>query len=532
LIRCLDCMTVEVLPDLLASPTEMAHDPLLMRVVARHRGPLNRQQLAHRPPNAPRVRPFTTDLIPCDMCNQGGCAYCEGTGKLPKEPHRISEVFSVAPDDWASGDRRKVILRQLWADHPGYPEEFYASKDTFREDAGLCYERHNRPGDAAGPYACIDYHTDTKRLTDRHWKSRNPNRDHVWLCEFCLGGDTEVVTREGIRDIRSLSGTTPSLLIPRDDGYGGRRSSVGLFAPAPVRSFGVQSVWKIEMRRGTARKVISATADHRWVLLNGGQSFVTTKDLREGDLLRPLSAPKMPLDAQVPFATAQGFVYGDGNRPWEERPSSLTIYTDAKAKALLPYFSACEPTWNEHKNTWEIYGLPRSWKDLPSMSESRSFLLSWLSGYFAADGTVGSSGQATMTSADEASLRFCEGVAAVCGLRTTPIRYSMRVGFGTVPTPLYTLGITASSCPTWFFRIDEHRSRVERNMERSTYRQSRERNAWVVRSVSYAGEEEVFCATVEGQQAFGLAGGLMTGNCPFSSVVMQRKRSQAGQYDE
>jgi hypothetical protein len=195
LIACRDCLTIEVLPDLLGPTSEMKDDPLLMRIVVKHRGPLNREQLAHRPPNAPRLREIRDELISCDMCHGGGCAYCEGSGKLQRHPHQISEVFNVATDDWVEDSRspdplwkRKDILRQIWArfgHDAGYPEEFYAAKDTFREDAGLCYQRHGRPGYEKGPDGCIDYHTDAKLLTDKNWKTRNPARDHVWLCEFC-----------------------------------------------------------------------------------------------------------------------------------------------------------------------------------------------------------------------------------------------------------------------------------------------------------------------------------------------------------
>ena len=198
LIACKDCLSVEVLPDLLGPADSMKDDPLLMRIVVKHRGPLNRQQLAHRPPGARRVREIRDETIPCDMCNgrTGGCAFCSGTGKLQRWAHDISEVFNVSSDDWMPVEtapdplwKRKDILRQIWArfgeEHLGYPDEFYASKDTFQEDAVECYQRHGRPGYEKGPHACIDYQDSSKRLTDRHWKSRNPSRDHVFLCDFC-----------------------------------------------------------------------------------------------------------------------------------------------------------------------------------------------------------------------------------------------------------------------------------------------------------------------------------------------------------
>jgi hypothetical protein len=175
----------------------MAHDPLLMGIVVRHRGPLNRQQLASRPSNSSRLREIRDETIPCDMCNGGGCRYCEGSGKLQRWPHLISEVFQVSSDDWALEPeamdpeyRRKAVLKQLWArfgdEHVGYPEEFYASKDTYREDAGLCYQRHRRPGSEKGPDGCLDYQAGDKRLTDSHWRERHPEQGDVYLCDFCV----------------------------------------------------------------------------------------------------------------------------------------------------------------------------------------------------------------------------------------------------------------------------------------------------------------------------------------------------------
>lgn len=194
-MQCLDCLSLEVLPDFLGDPEMMQYDPLLQRLVVRHRGPLNREQLRNRPPGAPRVREIRDEWIECDMCrgHGGDCAYCEGKGRLQREPHRMTAMMTVAPDDWADPERRKRILRQVWAhvddQHAGYPDEFYAARDTYREDAVKCYRQHRSPGDGSGPHACIDYRIDAKRLTDSDWKERGAKvgiqREDVYLCSFC-----------------------------------------------------------------------------------------------------------------------------------------------------------------------------------------------------------------------------------------------------------------------------------------------------------------------------------------------------------
>lgn len=175
---------MEVIPDFLGNPEEMLWDPLINNVVVRHRGPLNREQLAHRPSNAPRLREIRDELIDCDICHRSGCVLCDGTGEIQREPHRMRPIMVVAPDDWSNSQAQKSILREIWSGEAGYPDEFYAYKDTYREGAGECFNRHGRPADG-----CIDWHDHSKRLTDREWQSRGAlageQREHVYLCEFC-----------------------------------------------------------------------------------------------------------------------------------------------------------------------------------------------------------------------------------------------------------------------------------------------------------------------------------------------------------
>lgn len=161
-------MSVELLPDFPGTQKEEEHDPLLTKVAAGHRGPLNRNQLQLRPPGAPRVRELGED-----------------------EPH-LGDLFHVDNAHWNHADPekrdeiRKQILKQMWGDHTGYPEEFYATRDTFAWDAAVCYNRHNRPDAGLG---CPDYESDDKRLTDPSWVQRGAeqgiSRRHIFLCAWC-----------------------------------------------------------------------------------------------------------------------------------------------------------------------------------------------------------------------------------------------------------------------------------------------------------------------------------------------------------
>lgn len=164
-------MTVQVLPGVRASSDEersalTINDPLLERLLSEHEGPLNREQLRRRPSGAGRVR------------------------EIQEGERHIGDLHNVPASKWNHPDSdirqqiQKQILTQMWGDHTGYPEEFYAAKDTFREDAGMCFNRHGRPKEG-----CIDWQDDSKRLTDKDWKQRGAAmgqpRTDVFLCTFC-----------------------------------------------------------------------------------------------------------------------------------------------------------------------------------------------------------------------------------------------------------------------------------------------------------------------------------------------------------
>ena len=335
-------------------------------------------------------------------------------------------------------------------------------------------------------------------------------------CVFCLAGETEIVTRQGIAAISSLVGKA-NILVPKVTPFG--LSSHGVFQEVEIRSFGVQRLWKIALHSERQTKVVYATAEHRWLLQVSGKQtgdFATiekmTRDLVVGEKFRSVHA--QPVNGvKVPVAIAHGFVYGDGSVGKDERPATLSIYNYEKDQALFPFFVQHE--WKQYAKSKRIYGLPRLWKEPPSMRESRSYLLSWLAGYFAADGCVSTSGQVVLSSASLASIKVARDVAVVCGVRYGSIRSVMRSGFAERPkTPLYSLTLDARDLPDWFFIIETHADRIkERSASRSTVNR-----LWTVVSVEESERvEEVFCAIVPTAHAFGLANGLMTGNCIFAT---------------
>jgi hypothetical protein len=338
-------------------------------------------------------------------------------------------------------------------------------------------------------------------------------------CFFCVAGGTQVVTRDGIKPIRELVGMSPELLVPRLS-PDGRRMRTGSFRRAPVNYFGEQPTYRIVLEDRRAVKEVIATAEHGWFVT--GRTRVTrsgtrvvrhqwrkiTTALTPGDLLQPLRRAAAAESDMMDVAVAQGFIFGDGTTGQGQRPATLAIYDKSKKDAMLRFF----PAFKRYEGVKHVYGMPRFWKQLPPLAESRSFLLSWLAGYFAADGHVTKAGQCTIASAVEGNLLFVRDLAAVCGIGYRPVTAASRVGIGaTEAANIFEMVLQRRDLPSWFFLIGEHRDRVEAANEKP----ERESH-WKVILVEPTGlTESVYCATVEGAEAFGLEGDLMTGNCPY-----------------
>ena len=347
---------------------------------------------------------------------------------------------------------------------------------------------------------------------------------------MCLAGETEVVTRDGIRAIRDLAGTTPELLVPKM--ANGSTSEIGHFVEAPVRSFGVQKLWRVDLAgHGRSTKTVYATGNHRWFLTpkrpSSGVSphAVLTSELRTGDRLRNLF--RCPIgevrgDASN-VAAMRGFVFGDGSVGSGERPGLVMIY-GAKRDAFNPIFTACfgEGVESENVNGCPVtsfYGIPNYWKsDFPSLRESRHYLMGWLSGWFAADGCISEAGVCILNSATREHLEFARSLCAVLGVQCSAVRTQNRLV--TPPSgvershDIHTVNINRHHLTADFFRLTHHQSHAATGADRQV-----RRYGWTVASVTETDRtEEVFCAVVEGVGAFGLSDGLMTGNCMLKSL--------------
>ncbi len=340
-------------------------------------------------------------------------------------------------------------------------------------------------------------------------------------------GDTKIITSAGTFPIRDLAGKKVKLLSRKEKGQVGYRRPV--WADAEVQSFGVQPLVKLTLSRQKVEKAILTTAEHRWYAFN------STKNKQRLRLLEKITAQLKPGERipsvyinRVNFKSEcsrgvtlsavgvmHGIVFGDGHhgtvkgsRTDTLRPARITLYGKKDAE-LLKWF----PQPMRRKSSKQSIGgtelseIPRYYKDLPPTNETASYLLGWLSGYFAADGNLGKNGCGYWHSAIRQNLEFVEMLCQRFGIRTTGIGYVDRVGYtkdgGT--SRMYHLGLQVGM-PADFFLLRSHRVR--------TKNRTKESDSWVVKSVENMQEKaEVFCAMVPETGTFVLEGNIFTGNC-------------------
>lgn len=342
---------------------------------------------------------------------------------------------------------------------------------------------------------------------------------------LCLGGETQVLTRNGVRKIADLAGGVHELL----DG-------TGHWVSAPVKCYGEARLRTITLAGDGGTQIsVRATDDHRWFVKTGGRdssTFVerTTAELLPGDrLVRVHPTPVAKRCRPSPFGIAHGIAFGDGTlfastaNGWR----AGTVVLHGEKRELLCYFplnfTQAVPLTEQgySQDAVRVFDVPVGFKSFPPLTESASYLLGWLAGYFATDGSVYGGRSVSLSSSQWKNLDFARTVAARLGIVTGEIHERMRVGIGqTDSSALYRLYFRLETLGDDFFLRSKHST----NVVRSSYLRPR-RLSWIVKSVGPASEhaEPVYCAEVPTTHSFVLNGYLLTGNCTakFNSFVTQ-----------
>jgi ribonucleoside-triphosphate reductase len=306
----------------------------------------------------------------------------------------------------------------------------------------------------------------------------------------CFHGDTEIITSEGVRPISELANTTVQVLTEKG------------WINAPVNSFGVQSVQKIVFRpahragrsgtwrasRTDMRHNITATPNHRWLLADG----ITTDALKVGDIVKANINPD-PTMTMAGFI--HGFVFGDGTIAYERADGTIVHRVrlcGTKDQRWLDMFLQDE--WRRLKNAPNgdpilVKDFPVSLKRLPD-NPNPEYAAGFLEGWIAADGHSKDNNDIHLCSQHDEASKWLQRYAAMAGY--------LLVGECAGGTDATNYGKRANGL--------------------TRFSLTRSERAWVVESITSAGEAEVFCPTVPEVEAFTLASGIYTRNCYFVNI--------------
>lgn len=322
----------------------------------------------------------------------------------------------------------------------------------------------------------------------------------------CLAGDTRVITDQGVFAIEELCGKEPKLLVQNP------KNRLSFWRNAPIHYFGEQKLLEVTLRRNRIRKTIQATPEHRW-FVRSGRDLKSKREVLTSDLI---SGHRMVSNFEKsPFASGchlghhgicRGFVFGDGTRLTGK--GSVAYFHGAKDESLLPFFP--DQQTGRYGPRLVMSDFPTFYKtEIPSIEESKPYLLGWLAGYFAADGNFTETADTpTLASSVRSNLERVREICYVLGIGTYGIKEQERLGYGETSSKIYAMAFDVSSLHEDFFLIPAHKERYL--SRKSAY----VRMGWTVESVLDKGTvAPVYCAVVEGVGNFTLEDNLLTGNC-------------------
>jgi len=297
----------------------------------------------------------------------------------------------------------------------------------------------------------------------------------------CFAGDEEFVTREGYKTFAETAGTTQFVL-----------NGEGEWAPAEIRRFGRQPLVEVELRpghhtRSSVRLSVRATPDHRWLTENRGE----VTDLGEGDLVPFNPTPSANL---IPEAFLRGLGFGDGTLDQRGRARiRLCGEKEHRHLQLFEEYGHCfvtyPPSFGGDPLVIFTGGHMKDWKQLPTGDEAPEWIASWIEGYLAADAWADGSAVVLETQS-AAGIEFVSRHAWTAGYMVVGrhVKSSVATNYGPRSAALTALKL-------------------------------RREGVWrVVGARALGVEEQVYCAVEPKTQSFTLAGGVLTGNCPFVSM--------------
>ena len=315
----------------------------------------------------------------------------------------------------------------------------------------------------------------------------------------CLSANTPILTAQyGLVEIGTIAGEVVEVL----DGNGS-------WVEAPINSFGEQPTASVTLRGGylgRERRVVRATAGHRWIL-DGGLKRIT-EELDPGDRLQFVKRQDVADTPAYRAGVAHGVIYGDGSFERNDAHGKTFRVRLCGAKQELSRFFdhavQTEPPSFDGDPLLRVVGSKTDLKALPQ-NASVDYLTGFLRGWMATDGNVCSRDHRPSICCDADGLDWLQRYGAISGME---VRYASRLqdetNYGTRTKGSFNVSFTRWTMIEEDFLRTSHRENFGKT---STY-------PWSVDSVGeYSEPEPVYCPRVLTTDSVQLHAGIHTGQC-------------------
>lgn len=313
----------------------------------------------------------------------------------------------------------------------------------------------------------------------------------------CVSGDTLIHTSEGLIHAKELEGREVEVL-----------SEGGVYRNAKWFSYGEQELFAITFENGDE---VTATANHEWVVTKekGGTERVTTRELMERNV--PMQHIEFfDYDEDEWKAGVQhGLTYGDGSLYMQKKYAILPQFGDSTH--LVPdYFD--EYSYQAHAVV--ATKLPASYKEVPSLDESPSYLRGFIAGFIASDGCVDSRGHIMAHQANLDELISIRKIAASVGIPASSIKMARETNpWSGEYAPLWKISFLKQA----FFTDGQYdKKMILKNKHREYMSQASSKKRFTQKVVSVRPTERVetvYCCNEPETNTFVIDAGYLTGNC-------------------
>lgn len=317
-------------------------------------------------------------------------------------------------------------------------------------------------------------------------------RKHEARMYNCLDKDTKFVTSDGVKSFVDFNDGDEIVVL----------SHTGAWKPAKVRSYGIQELNELTLKKGRHEFKVKATANHRWLLKDGTE----TTELKVGDcLLKPVDTfAAFDYNEATPAERlywCYGMVYGDGtkvkNNAGEYRYSMIRLCGKDKQFASRFEEMGFQTSTNQSLKG-DVFAYTGSYlKTAPNPEvDSPELIRAFVAGFLQADGAKSSNAHGSrylsiQATGDEqiAFIRKCFPVAGAWLVSEKDLT-GQETNFGV-------------RGPTVSFRINDTMG-------------SKYNSGWSVASIEPHGSDTVWCLEVEDDHSFVMPNGVVTGNCSVS----------------